>query len=312
MYVNTPILDSFYLSVGSGHELYVETAGNPQGIPVIFLHGGPGGHVSEASRRFFDPEAYFIILFDQRGTGQSKPFLSLEANTIFHSVEDMECLREHLGIEAWYVFGGSYGSTLALTYAIHHPDRVKHLILRGIFLGRQEDIDWLYQAGASYFVPEAFDGFKNFIPEQEQGQLVEAYYQRLTQGKPAMRQQASKLWADWESSVINLVPQIPTGQERVSPSDMSYALLEAHYFVHGVFGSQDQYILEHSDRLQEIPMDIVHGRYDINCRPIGAYLLKRAVPQAKLHLIEKGAHNPYERPMMEKLLAIMNHLKHAD
>ena len=174
-YLNTPVFASHHIPVGSGHTLYVEEAGNPTGCPVVFLHGGPGGQVGESSRRFFDPEFYRIVLVDQRGCGKSQPFLSLEANTVLDSVADLEIIRQRLGIEDWHVFGGSYGSTLALTYAIHHADRVKSLTLRGIFLGRQEDSDWLFQFGASEFYPEAFALFRDFIPHEEQDDLVTAY-----------------------------------------------------------------------------------------------------------------------------------------
>ncbi|MBR7928345.1 prolyl aminopeptidase [Aerococcaceae bacterium zg-ZUI334] len=309
MYKDTPVNQTYHIAVDDTHTLYVEECGNPNGQPVVFLHGGPGGAISELSRRFFDPQYYRIILFDQRGTGQSTPFLSLENNTVLHSVGDMEIIREQLGVEQWYVFGGSYGSTLALAYAIHHPNRVQHLILRGIFLGRQSDVDWLFQEGAGYYYPEAFEQFKQFIPESEQDDLVQAYYRRMTSEDEAIREAAYLKWSQWESAIIRLVPDDTLIPTTISNGDRSIGLLEAHYFANKMFWGEDNYLLNRAERLREIPMDIVHGRYDIDCRPIGAYELKKACPQANLQLISLGGHTPYDDAMFDALWQVMERLK---
>lgn len=307
-YLNIPLNEKHFVKVDDTHTLYVEEAGNPKGEPVVFLHGGPGGSINEKARRFFDPKYYRIIAFDQRGTGKSTPFLSLKNNTVFHSVEDMEVIRKELGIDRWYVFGGSYGSTLSLVYAITHPDRVKHLILRGIFLGRQEDIDWLYLNGPKNFYPEEYKEFVEFIEEDKRDHLVEAYYEKMTTGDEDTRRLAMKKWADWESGLVNIFPNF-NRSEKIEDSDLSIGLLEAHYFANKMFWPEDNYILNNSDKIKHIPMDIVHGRYDVNCRVHGAYELKEALPEAKLHVIEAGAHSPYEPYMMNELVGIVDRLK---
>ncbi|MBF6977687.1 prolyl aminopeptidase [Aerococcaceae bacterium zg-BR22] len=310
MYKDTPVNQTYRIAVDETHMLYVEECGNPDGQPVVFLHGGPGGAISENSRRFFDPQYYRIILFDQRGTGQSTPFLCLENNTVLDSVADMEVIREYLDIKAWYIFGGSYGSTLALAYAIHHPERVQHLILRGIFLGRQSDVDWLFQEGAGYFYPEAFEQFKQWIPENEQSDLVQAYYCRMTSDDEVVREKAYLKWNQWESAIVRLVPDEASIPISISKGDRSIGLLEAHYFANKMFWNEDNYLLNRADKLQSIPMDIVHGRYDIDCRPLGAYELKKACPQANLQLIALGGHTPFEDAMFKALCQVMEQLKH--
>ena len=308
-YLNTPVFASHHISVGSGHTLYVEEAGKPQGCPVVFLHGGPGGQVGEASRRFFDPEFYRIILVDQRGCGKSQPFLSLEANTVLDSVADLEIIRQTLNIEDWHVFGGSYGSTLALTYAIHHAERVKSLILRGIFLGRQEDSDWLFQFGASEFYPEAFALFRDFIPQEEQDDLVAAYYRRMIGENQDLAEEAMKRWSAWEGSVITLRPNFPDPDAELAPVDRSLGLLEAHYFANKMFWGEDNYILNRAHLLKDIPMSIFHGRYDVDCRPSGAYALAQACPHAKFQIVEEAGHSPQDAPLFEALLGAMEAIK---
>ena len=306
-YLNSPLNESYEIKVDDVHTLYVEESGNPDGEPVVFLHGGPGGSISEKSRRFFDPKHYRIIAFDQRGTGKSTPFLSLENNTIFHSVSDMEVIREKLEIDNWYVFGGSYGTTLALVYAITHPKRVRHLILRGIFLGRQEDIDWLYLNGPKNFYPKEYQEFIEWIDEEDRGDLIKAYYHKMTTGDEETRKLTMKKWADWESGLVNIFPKF-NQNPKIKDSDLSIGLLEAHYFANHMFWPEENYILNHADKLQSIPIDIVHGRYDVNCRVHSAYELKNALPHAQLHIIEAGAHSPYEPYMMNELVEIMDQL----
>lgn len=306
-YINTPVNQSFYLSVTEGHQLYVEECGNPKGIPLVFLHGGPGGSISECSRRFFDPKAFRIILFDQRGTGKSIPFLSLDNNTPLASVDDMEKLRNHLDIDQWYVFGGSYGSTLALAYAVNHPERVLGLILRGIFLGRHSDNQWLYQEGASYFYPEQFERFKQFIAPEERGDLISAYYQRMMD--PQTRDQAVYEWSRWENSITKLVPTLEDKEQEITDQDRSLGLLEAHYFVNRCFWQEDNYLLNRADRLANIPIDILHGRYDVDCRPSAAYDLAKACPHARFSIVELASHSPFDDALFAALVATMERIK---
>lgn len=306
-YLNTPVNESYHIDVTDGHSLYVEECGNPEGIPVVFLHGGPGGAISEKSRRFFNPEKYRIILFDQRGTGRSKPFLSLENNTVDASIEDLEAIRLHCHIDSWIVFGGSYGSTLALAYAIKYKEKVKHLVLRGIFLGRQADIDWLFEFGASEFYPAEFEQYKSFIEEDKQSDIISAYYDLMTQGSKEEREAAAQQWNIWESSLVLHKP-IKQEVSPVKPGDLSLGLLEAHYFKHHMFWDDDNYLLNHVSVLKDIPIHIVHGRYDVDCRVSGAYELQQQLPHASLEIIEEAGHSPFEDNMMSALLNIMDTL----
>lgn len=306
-YQATAIIQEFMLAVGDGHQLAVTEAGNPNGIPVLFLHGGPGGRITEKALWFFKPEVYRIILFDQRGTGRSQPHLSLQNNTPAASVSDIEQIRQKLHIDSWLVFGGSYGSTLALLYAIKYPERVRQLILRGIFLGRQSDIAWLFEGGTGQFYPQEFRRFQELIPADQRTNLVAAYYQRMLSDTQAIRDEAMKSWSDWESGLVTLQPNFTYG-EVITDDDRSLALLEAHYFANGLFWSSDNYILEEIQRIQQVPLTIVHGRYDIDCRPSGAFELAEAHASAKLFIIEEGAHSPYEAEMFTKLVEIMDEL----
>lgn len=308
-YFDTPIRYTYQLEVDAIHTLYIEECGNPNGQPVLFLHGGPGGSISEYSRRFFDPEYYRIILFDQRGTGKSQPFLCLENNTIFDSVEDIEKIRKHLKIKDWYVFGGSYGTTLALVYAIHYPKVVKHLVLRGVFLGRQSDVDWLFQEGAGYFYPEEFARFKSFIKKEHQADLVNAYYQLMLSDDQQVADAACYEWSQWENSIVKLVQDSNDLGNPLTDGDRSIALLESHYFANRMFGEEDNYILDRIHRIKEIPMKMIHGRYDIDCRPSGAFELKKECPNAQLTFVALGSHTPYDDAMFETLVGIMDALK---
>lgn len=296
-------LKTYFLQVDDLHRLYIEEWGSPQGTPIVFLHGGPGGAISKKCLDFFDLDRQHVILFDQRGCGKSEPFLELKNNTIQYAVEDMETIRRYIGLDRWAVFGGSYGSTLALAYAIAHPQRVTHLVLRGIFLGRKEDIDWLYQEGAGAFYPAEFAAYQSHISAAKQSDLVGAYYELLRHRDAVVRNAASMAWANWESGIVNHIPKPPESQ--LQPWHQSLALLECHYFVNHMFWEKDSYILDNAHRLAEIPMDIVHGRYDVDCRPIGAYLLAKACPQARLHIVEAAGHSPYDPPMLQQLQEII-------
>lgn len=311
-YIDTPVRNQYMIEVDNTHTLYVEECGCPTGIPVVFLHGGPGGEISEFSRRFFDPAVYRIILFDQRGTGKSKPFLSLENNTVLDSVQDMEKIRQALAIKKWIVFGGSYGSTLALAYAIQFPQYVLHLVLRGIFLGRSSDIAWLCsKTGAAQFFPEEFERFTSFIPEEEQEDLITAYYQRMIGNNQRLAQLACWHWSQWEKSLISLTPHLTEFNEPdvISKSDLSIGLLEAHYFYHHMFWGEDNYLLNRVNRLKNIPIDIIHGRFDIDCRVSGAYELAKKCPHAHLHIIQPGAHTPVDKELFIPLLEVMESIK---
>ncbi|WP_018659134.1 prolyl aminopeptidase [Allofustis seminis] len=307
-YFHTPVRKTYQLKVSKLHTLMIEECGVPFGIPVVFLHGGPGGSISEKSRRFFDPKRYRIILFDQRGCGASTPTRELKDNTVFHSVEDLEKIRKFLGIDRWIVFGGSYGSTLALTYAIMHPELVMALVLRGIFLGRQSDIDWMIEkGGASEFYPEEYEQFAQLIPETSRHQLVQSYFKMMTEGTAQERDEAAKRWAEWESGQVTLQPDF-SGSPVALEWQKTIGLLEAAYFAHGFFpGKSDNFILDHAYQLQNIPMAIVHGRFDTICRPSGAYDLAKACPHARFSILEESSHAS-EAHMFRKLVEIMDDL----
>lgn len=289
------------LPVSNGHTLYVAESGNPEGHPVVILHGGPGGSSNPQSRQFFDPEFYHIIQFDQRGCGKSTPAFTLEANTTQHLVSDMEVIREFLGIDRWLVFGGSWGTTLALHYAIQHTDRVIGLLLRGIFLGRQEDITWLYQKGAGDFFPDNWQGFLAPIPESERDDLLSAYYKRLSSEDATISLPAARAWAKWEGGIVTLVPDLDWPEEDDAEM-MALARLECHYFYHHCFVDEDNYILNHAEKLRHLPIHIVHGRYDVDCRPSGAWDLHVALPQSELVFAQAAGHAQSEPSTMQALL----------
>lgn len=294
---------SGHLQVSDLHSLYYEESGNPQGKPVVFLHGGPGGGVSPKYRRFFDPEFYRIILFDQRGAGKSLPHAELQDNTTWDLVADIERLRTHLNIEQWLVFGGSWGSTLALSYAITHPDRVKGLVLRGIFLCRPSEIEWLYQQGAHRLYPDAWENYLAPIPAAEQGDLVKAYYQRLTSSDANIRVEAAKAWSVWEAATSKLIPDTQL-MEDFEEDDfaLAFARIECHYFSHNSFFATDSYLLENVDKIRHIPCRIVHGRYDVVCPVISAWDLKKAYPEANLTIVPDAGHSAMEPGILHELV----------
>jgi proline iminopeptidase len=292
------------LRVSPVHDLYFEESGNPQGKPVVFLHGGPGGGTEPKHRRFFDPDAWRIVLFDQRGCGQSTPHASLEDNTTWRLVEDIEALRTHLGIDSWTVFGGSWGSTLALAYAETHPDRVSELVLRGIFLLRKQEIDWFYQRGASALFADAWEGYLAPIPENERGDLLQAYHRRLTSEDAAVRQEAARAWSVWEGSTSCLYanPELiaRTGQDDFA---LAFARIECHYFVNHGFFTRDAQLLEDARRIRHIPGVIVQGRYDVVCPMESAWALHRAWPEADLRLVADAGHSAMEPGIVHELVS---------
>jgi proline iminopeptidase len=280
------------LRVSPVHELYVEESGNPQGIPVVFFHGGPGSHTDPMHRRFFDPSKYRIVLFDQRGAGKSTPHASLVDNTTWHLVSDAEHIRTHLGIERWHVFGGSWGSTLALAYAVTHPSRTISLSLRGIFLLRRAEIQFFYQEGTSWMFPDAWDEYLKPIPLDERSDLVTAYYRRLTSGNVAIESEAAKAWSVWEGSTSKLLPDAGF-IARTAGDEFSRALarIECHYFVNQGFFRHDGWLLEEARRvLGGIPTAIVQGRYDVVCPAKSAWDLKKAMPHATLTMVADAGH----------------------
>ncbi len=305
-YENSKLINSFHLKVDDTHELYIEEYGKKDGLPVIFLHGGPGGGISSSSKNFFNPEKYHIILFDQRGSGKSRPFLNIENNTVLHSVQDINEIAKYFDLDTFYLFGGSYGSTLALVYAIHYPERVRGLILRGIFLGRQIDIDWLYNGGAGEFFPEEFAKFRDNIPANEQDDLVYAYYRRIIGADIFVRNEACKSWSDWESSVSKLTPEFPDSTADVTDPELSIATMEAHYFANRMFWFEDDYILNRVDKLNGVPIYIFHGRYDTVCMPSAAYELAEALPHANLKFVENAGHSAFDPEMFKELVNFMD------
>lgn len=292
----------YFLEVGQGHTLYVEECGNPNGIPVLLVHGGPGGGCGPVHRRFFNPELYRIILFDQRGCGRSTPHAALEHNTTQNLVADMERIREFFSIEQWLLFGGSWGSTLSLLYAEAHPERMLGLILRGIFLCRDEDVHWFYQQGASALFPDYWQDYLEPIPEDEQEDLLKAYYQRLTSDNQLAQMQAAKAWSIWEGRCSTLTPNPSVVDHFGDPHfALAMARIEAHYFINKAFLQPDQ-ILKDADKLSDIPITIVHGRYDVVCPLEQAWALQQAAPHAELHIVREAGHSAMEPGIIDNLV----------
>ncbi len=291
-----------HFSVDATHTLRIEECGNRSGLPVVFLHGGPGAGCEPMHRRFFDPARYRIVLFDQRGAGQSVPHAELAHNTTWHLVSDIEAIREHLGIDRWVVFGGSWGSTLGLAYAETHPQRVLGLILRGIFLCRRQDIHWFYQDGAHRIFPDLWQRFIEPIPESERGDLVRACYRRLTGTDEVERLRVARSWSVWEGGTLTLEPSDEV-VERFADAHMALSLarIECHYFNHDSFLEPDQ-LLRDAHRLVGIPGVIVHGRYDMICPMDGAWALHQAWPDAQLHIIPAAGHAASEPGIVDALV----------
>lgn len=303
MYPEIEPYSTGFLKVSDLHTIYFEEAGNPKGKPVVFLHGGPGGGIIANYRRYFNPEKWRIILFDQRGCGQSKPFAELRDNTTWDLVADIEKLRNHLSIARWSVFGGSWGSTLALSYAIKHPDSVTELFLRGIFLLRKKEIDWFYQEGCSKIYPDAWEEYVKPIPQEERNDFVSAFYKRLTSEDVNVRKTAAKAWSIWEGSTSKLIPDSDVvarfGEDEFADA---FARIECHYFINKGFFPEDNFLLNNIDKIRHIPTVIVQGRYDVVCPAESAWDLHRAFPEAEFYMIPDAGHSLSEKGITDALV----------
>jgi proline iminopeptidase len=297
-----------WLAVDPPHALYWECSGNPLGVPVVFLHGGPGGGCLPHHRRFFDPSFWRIVLLDQRGAGRSTPAAELAGNTTPALVADLERLRVHLGIDRWLVFGGSWGSTLALAYAEAHPARCLGLVLRGIFLARPQEIDW-FMHGMRHVFPEAWRAFAGFLPEAERNDLLGGYYRRLTDPDPAVHVAAAQAWDRYESACSTLLPpDAPPRKSGGEASSLPIARIEAHYFVHRAFLDDDQ-LLRDLPRIRHLPCTIVQGRYDVVCPPVTADELARAWPEAEYVVVPDAGHSVREPGIARELVAAVERMR---
>jgi proline iminopeptidase len=306
-----PPIDPFdqrVLDVGDGHRIYVEQCGNPQGIPVLVVHGGPGGGCSPAMRRYFDPAVYRVVLFDQRGCGRSRPHASVDMNTTWHLVSDIEAIRKTLGIEQFICFGGSWGATLSLIYAIRHPDRVRQLVLRGVFLMTEAEIAWFYGGGAGNFFPELWSRFANAIPPDERDDLVRAYHRRLFSGNLMEETRFGRIWANWENALASVHSDGPMGE---SPADYARAFsrLENHYFYNAGFLEEDGWIIKQRHRIRHIPCVIVQGRFDMICPPVSAHKLADGWDQCELHMVPMAGHALSEPGISAELVRVMDRLR---
>jgi proline iminopeptidase len=308
LYPEIEVLRSGYLRLDPLHELFWEESGNPRGVPVVFLHGGPGAGASAMHRRFFDPAHYRIVIFDQRGAGRSRPHGDLTENTTPHLIGDMEKLRTHLGIEKWIVFGGSWGSTLALAYAQVHAERCQALVLRGIFLCRKLEIDW-FLYGMRHVYPEAWRRFAGYVPQKEQGDLLAAYSKRLNDPDPNVHMPAAHQWSIYEGSCSTLLPSASTlahfSEDVVA---LGLARIEAHYFAHNIFLPENS-LLDNASKLRSIPGVIVQGRYDMVCPIISADDLHQAWPEADYRIVRDAGHSAWEPGIAAQLVGAMERLK---
>jgi proline iminopeptidase len=306
-----PPIDPFdqrVIDMGDGHRVYVEQCGRPDGIPVIVLHGGPGGGCSPAMRRYFDPTVYRVILFDQRGCGRSRPHASIIANTTWHLVEDIETIRKTLELERFILFGGSWGATLALIYAISHPDRVMHMVLRGVFLMTKAELKWFYGGGAGAFFPDIWGRFVAAIPASERDNLIAAYHRRLFSGNLMEESRFGRIWANWENALASIYHEGPMGE---SPSDYARAFsrLENHYFQNGGFLQYDGWILHERKRIEHLPATVIQGRYDMICPPISAWRLADGWQKCDLRMIPLAGHALSEPGISEALVKVMDALR---
>ncbi len=303
LYPEIEPFDTGMLKVSELHTLYYEQSGNANGKPVVFLHGGPGGGTNPKCRRFFDPAVYRIVLFDQRGCGKSTPHAELTDNTTWDLVADIERVREHLGIDRWQVFGGSWGSTLSLAYAQTHPDRCTELVLRGIFMLRRWELEWFYQKGADALYPDAWEHFIAAIPEVERGDLISAYQRRLTSPDRDTRVAAARAWSVWEAATSYL-HQDPDYINSSAEDDfaVAFARIESHYFIHGGFMEREDQLLRNVDRIRKIPAVIVQGRYDVVCPLRSAWDLHRAWPEADLRIVQDAGHSAFEPGNIHELV----------
>ena len=303
LFPNIEPFNTFHLPVSDLHTIYVEESGNKNGKPVIFLHGGPGGGVDPKYRRYFNPDKWRIIMFDQRGCGKSTPFAELKENTTWDLVDDIEKIRNHLSIDNWIVFGGSWGSTLSLAYSQTYPNSCKGLILRGIFLVRKKEIDWFYQEGANNIFPDRWESFLAPIPIEKRDNLMQAYYEILTGDDHSKKIEAAKAWSTWEGSTVRLM------QDENFISDFSdekfaeaFARIECHYFMNNCWFNSNNHLIENVDKIRHIPGVIIHGRYDIICPVVQAWDLHQAWPEADLHIIPDAGHSIFEEGIKDKIL----------
>lgn len=303
LYPEIPPYNSFTLKVSDLHTIHVEEAGNPNGKPAVFLHGGPGGGIIPNYRRYFDPKKWRIVLFDQRGCGQSTPFAELKENTTWDLVSDIEKIRTHLKIDQWSVFGGSWGSTLALAYSQTHPEKCTELFLRGIFMIRKKEIDWFYQEGCSKIFPDLWENYLKPIPKNERDDLVAAYYKRLTSEDKNIRTEAAKAWSIWEGSTSKLAYD-PEAAQRFGDDEFAdaFARIECHYFTNKGFFKTENQLLENVDKIRHIPTVIVQGRYDVVCPAESAWELHKAFPESKLHIIGNAGHSLSEVGITDKMI----------
>ena len=294
--------------MGDGHRVYVEQCGHPDGIPVIVFHGGPGGGCSPAMRRYFDPRVFRIILFDQRGCGRSRPHASVTANTTWHLVQDVETIRLTLGIDRFICFGGSWGATLALIYAITHPQQVSHIVLRGVFLATKAELTWFYGGGAGAFFPDLWARFTEVIPQAERGDLIGAYHRRLFSGNLVEETRYGRIWANWENALASIHNEGALGE---SPSDYAraFARLENHYFQNAGFLESDGWILRERKKIEHIPATIIQGRYDMICPPQSAWSLAQGWKACELKMVPMAGHALSEPGISEALVRVMDGLR---
>jgi proline iminopeptidase len=284
-----------FIQVSDIHNVYWEESGNPEGKPVIFVHGGPGGGVSADTRRFFNPGKYRIIQFDQRGCGKSTPHASVEENTTWDLVNDLELIREQLKVEQWQVFGGSWGSTLGLVYAIQHPERVTELVLRGIFLLRKAELHWFYQYGASQIFAEAWESYYEFIPGNERHDLMAAYQKRLFGEDIQLQLDAARHWSVWEGSTCHMIPDSQHIEDTADDSfALAFARIENHYFMNNGFFDHENWILDNVDKIRHIPTVLIQGRYDVVCPMTTAHDLKANFPESEIIIVPEAGHSAFE------------------
>jgi len=303
LYPKIKPFNKFYLNVSNIHTIFVEESGNPQGKPVIFLHGGPGGGIESVYRQYFNPKKWRIIIFDQRGCGKSLPHAELDENTTWDLVEDIEKIRKYLQINKWVVFGGSWGSTLALTYSIKNPQNCKALILRGIFLLRKKEIDWFYQEGCSNIFPDAWENYRNVIPQRERVDFVKAYYKRLISKNLSVRSKAALAWAKWEASTSKLIPDKKSLHhfDDIKVAE-AFSRIECHYFINKGFFKQDGWILQNIDKIKNIKCVIIQGRYDVVCPMQSAWDLHQKYNKSELVIIDDAGHSMLEKGIQKKLI----------
>lgn len=308
LYKKHNLVKEYFLKVSDIHTLNIQEYGNSNGIPIIFLHGGPGGQLNPSVSIYFNPKKYRLILYSQRGCGKSTPQLETRENNIFELVEDIEKIRKHLNIDKFYITGGSFGSTLSLAYAIKYPNNLLGMIIRSIFLGRDEDVRWLYQDGANYYYPDMFEKYYDYVDNDKKNDIVSFYYDKFTKGSQKEKDEASLLWSNWELSLVKLIFDKDILDDKPTKEARELALLECFYFKHHTFLGDDNYILDNCHKLNNLKTWIIHGRYDIDCRPIGAYLLSKKIKGSKLFFVNSG-HALSDSEMNKKYFEILENIK---